>query len=186
MDHKLVNAGVTQNRPQTDEGKNREAPKDAAERCLNLPNSIWELQQLRHLFFSEGYPSKLKPQPKNWFSYNPPSMGYPRLRDCLSSPSVRDGILCGPVSFFVTAVGIEDFRGGVPGLFVVTVVTGIFIIAITRLDSLWSLSASSSSPSASRNLGAVSSDCLSEAGRDNKESRLDDDEDKDSYHGGDK
>ena len=32
----------------------------------------------------------------------------------------------------------------------------------------------------------MSSDCLSEAGRDNKESRLGDDEDKDSYHGGDK
>ena len=113
-------------------------------------------------------------------------MGYPRLRDCLSSPSARDRILCGLVGFFVTAVGIEDFRGGVPGLLVVTVVTRIFIIAITRLDSLWSPLASSSSPSASRNLGAVSSDCLSEAGKDNKESRLGDDEYKDSYHGGDK
>ena len=113
-------------------------------------------------------------------------MGYPRLRDCLSSPSARDGILCGPVGFFVTTVGIEDFRGGVPGSFVVAVVTGIFIIAIMRLDSLWSPPASSSSPSASRNLGAMSSDCLSEASRDNKESRLGDDEDKDSYNGGDK
>ena len=32
----------------------------------------------------------------------------------------------------------------------------------------------------------MSLDCLSEAGRDNKESRLGDDEDKDSYHGGNK
>ena len=31
---------------------------------------------------------------------------------------------------------------------------------------------------------AVSSDCLSEAGRDNKESRLGNDKDKDSYHDG--
>ena len=110
--------------------------------------SLGVIQQLRHLYFSEGYPSKLKPQPKNWFSYNPPSMDYPRLRDCLSSPSMRDGILRGlsewcprivcchrrdrnlhhrhhetgffvvPVGFFVIAVCIEEFWGSVVGLFV--------------------------------------------------------------------
>ena len=35
MDHKLVNAAATQNRPQTKERKNHEAPEDAVERCLN-------------------------------------------------------------------------------------------------------------------------------------------------------
>ena len=100
-------------------------------------------------------------------------MGYPRLRDCLSSPSARDGILRGLSRWCPRIVCCHRRDRN-------------FIIAITRWDSLWSLLASSSSPSASRNFGAVLSDCLSKAGRDNKESRLGDDEDKDSYHGGDK